>query len=38
MVVVPFGFSVGDFIAGIELVQKVGTALKKSSGASAQYQ
>ena len=33
-----FGFSVGDFIAGIELVAKISKALKDSGGASAEYQ
>jgi hypothetical protein len=38
MVVPTFGFSVGDFIAVIDLVQKVGKALHGQNGASAEYQ
>ncbi len=38
MVAPPFGFSVGDFIAIIDLVQKVGKALHGQHGASAEYQ
>ena len=33
-----FGFSVGDFVAGIELTAKVIRALKESGGASSEYQ
>jgi hypothetical protein len=35
---VPFGFSVGDFIAAIGLVAKVTEAVQDSGGATAQYQ
>ncbi len=34
---VPFGFSVGDFIAAIGLVAKITEALQDSGGAAAQY-
>ena len=34
---VPFGFSVGDFVAAIELVTDVIGALKDSTGASAEF-
>jgi hypothetical protein len=34
---VPFGFSAGDFVAGIHLVHKVITALRETDGASSQY-
>lgn len=35
--VVPFGVSVGDFIAGIELVHDIIHALEESAGAGANY-
>jgi hypothetical protein len=35
---VGFGFSVGDFIAGIEVIAKVVNALKDTAGSSADYQ
>lgn len=35
--VVPFGFAVGDFIAGIELVHDLIKALKESEGSSAEF-
>ena len=35
---VPFGFSIGDFIAGIDLIARVVTALKDTGGASSEYQ
>ena len=35
---VPIGFSVGDFIAVIGLITKVGKALKDSGGAASEYQ
>ncbi|KAE9376392.1 hypothetical protein N431DRAFT_529373 [Stipitochalara longipes BDJ] len=35
---VPFGFSVGDFVAGIGLVQDVIEALRASSTSTARYQ
>lgn len=38
MVMATFGFSVGDFIAAIELVAKVAGALQDTGGAAAQYQ
>jgi len=38
MVVPLFGFSVGDFISVINMVQKVGKALHDQDGASAEYQ
>jgi hypothetical protein len=38
MAVPPFGFSVGDFIAVIDLLQKVGKALHSQNGVSAEYQ
>lgn len=38
MVIPPFGFSVGDFISVINLVQIVGKALHDQDGASAEYQ
>jgi hypothetical protein len=34
---VPFGFSAGDFIAAIQLVHKVTTALREVDGASSHY-
>ena len=34
----PFGFGVGDFIAVIELITKVGKALRDSGGAASEYQ
>ena len=33
-----FGFSVGDFVAGIELITKVAKALRTVNGAAARYQ
>ncbi|KAL9064146.1 MAG: hypothetical protein Q9161_009056 [Pseudevernia consocians] len=33
-----FGFSVGDFINGINLIRKVAKALKETGGASSEYQ
>ena len=38
MAAVPFGFSVGDFVAGIELIHKATKALRSTSGATEQYQ
>jgi hypothetical protein len=38
MAAVPFGFSVGDFVASIELIHKAAKALRSSSGATKQYQ
>lgn len=38
MAAVPFGFSVGDFVAGVELIHKAAKALRSVSGATAQYQ
>jgi hypothetical protein len=38
MAAVPFGFSVGDFVAGVELVHKAAKALRSVSGATEQYQ
>jgi hypothetical protein len=38
MAAAPFGFSVGDFIAAIELTHKAVKALRNTSGASGQYQ
>ena len=38
MVVAPFGFSVGDFLAAIDLVGKAAKALKETSGATRQFQ
>jgi hypothetical protein len=35
---IPFGFSVGDFIATLELIQDVVEALKESHGSSADFQ
>lgn len=35
---VPFGVSVGDFIAGIEFIQSVCEALESATGSKAQYQ
>ena len=35
---VPFGFSIGDFIAGINLVLDVYNALRESGGAASDYQ
>ncbi|KAF2660235.1 hypothetical protein K491DRAFT_774980 [Lophiostoma macrostomum CBS 122681] len=35
---VPFGFSVGDFIAAIELIGTVISSMEDSTGSSAQYQ
>src|SRR5271156_888137 len=33
-----FGFSVGDFISAIQLIQKISEALKTAGGASSHYQ
>lgn len=38
MAAAPFGFSVGDFIAGIQLIHKATKALRAASGATAQFQ
>lgn len=38
MAAVPFGFSVGDFVAGVELIHKAAKALRSVSGATEQYQ
>lgn len=38
MAAVPFGFSVGDFIAVIELIHKASKALRSASGATGHYQ
>lgn len=38
MAAVPFGFSVGDFIASIELIHKAAKALRSTSGATGHYQ
>lgn len=38
MAAVPFGFSVGDFLAGVELIHKAAKALRSVSGATEQYQ
>jgi hypothetical protein len=38
MAAVPFGFSVGDFVASIELIHKAAKALRSTSGATKQYQ
>ena len=35
--VTPFGFSVGDFVAGIELIRQLINALEDSAGSSAEY-
>jgi hypothetical protein len=35
---VPFGFSVGDFVAAIGLVAKITEALQDSGGAASEYQ
>lgn len=35
---VPFGFSVGDFVDGIELIRQACNALKSSAGSSKEYQ
>ncbi|KAH7093617.1 hypothetical protein FB567DRAFT_588041 [Paraphoma chrysanthemicola] len=37
MVVVPFGFSIGDFITGTKLLISVLAAFKETSGASSKY-
>ncbi|KAI9725277.1 MAG: hypothetical protein M1828_003291 [Chrysothrix sp. TS-e1954] len=37
MMVVPFGFSIGDFIAGIGLVRDLIKALEENTGANADY-
>ena len=34
----PFGFSVGDFVASIQLIHKAAKALRSTSGATEQYQ
>ncbi|KAI9671289.1 MAG: hypothetical protein M1831_004197 [Alyxoria varia] len=36
--VVPFGFSAGDFVGGINLIRDIIKALESSAGASANYQ
>ena len=36
--VVPFGFSVGDFVGGVNLIRDIIKALESSGGASAGYQ
>ena len=33
----PFGFSVGDFVAGIQLIRQLISALEDSAGSSAEY-
>lgn len=38
MAAVPFGFSVGDLVAGVQLINKAAKALRTASGATAQYQ
>jgi hypothetical protein len=38
MVVPAFGFSVGDFVAAIQLIRKVCLALKDTGGAASEYQ
>jgi hypothetical protein len=38
MAAVPFGFSVGDFVASIELIHKAAKALRSTSGATGNYQ
>jgi hypothetical protein len=38
MAAVPFGFSVGDFVASIELIHKAAKALRSTSGAIGHYQ
>jgi hypothetical protein len=38
MAAVPFGFSVGDFVASIELIHKAAKALRSTSGAMGHYQ
>ena len=38
MAAVPFGFSVGDFVASIELIHKAAKALRSTSGATGHYQ
>ena len=35
--VTPFGFSVGDFVAGIELIRQLINALEDSAGSSSEY-
>lgn len=35
--VIPFGFSAGDFAAGMHLVRKVVVAFRETDGASSQY-
>ena len=35
--VTPFGFSVGDFVAGIELIRQLINALEDSAGSSSKY-
>jgi hypothetical protein len=37
MVAPAFGFSVGDFVAGIEILIKVGYAFKETGGAASKY-
>ncbi|KAM0697810.1 hypothetical protein Q7P36_002664 [Cladosporium allicinum] len=38
MAAVPFGFSVGDFVASIELIHKAAKALRSTPGATGHYQ
>ena len=38
MAAVPFGFSIGVFVAGVELIHKAAKALRSESGATEQYQ
>jgi hypothetical protein len=38
MAAVPFGFSVGDFVASIGLIHKAAKALRSTSGATGNYQ
>ncbi|KAI9810302.1 MAG: hypothetical protein M1827_006352 [Pycnora praestabilis] len=35
---IPFGFSVGDFIAGIDLIRELIAALNESTGSASEYQ
>lgn len=37
MAAIPFGFSFGDFVAGIEIIHKAAQALRRSSGAHRQF-
>ena len=34
----PFGWSPGDIVAALKLVQQIGSALKDSGGASSEFQ